>query len=382
MVLAAPELVETEPVEMFGELDVALELESRVLAGRVVRGEKGAEAQAEHFDDGRESTKFGSHRTDRSAMLPAMGQDVERDAELLLRAATEDDAPALFALQAAQDTAWWGTPDGDLGDTVAELDRVRHAMGSLDAGTRVAVAQGNGSADGMVVGAAMLTGHGHTNLALDPAAPSAARAQHSLVAWLVEAGGTLIEAPAQDVERLALLAEFGFVPTRSSFELERSAIVDDLGPTVWPTGIGPATFRPNHDDEEVHRMIYSVWSDVVGHTDRPIDEWRALLLHDSSFVPELAVLARRDDGAGAVAGVAMCRTFAGGIGWVHQLAVGRPDRGVGLGRALLVESFHRLSATGVEILGLGVEAENTNALGLYVSVGLEVAREWVHCAPS
>jgi ribosomal protein S18 acetylase RimI-like enzyme len=55
---------------------------------------------------------------------------------------------------------------------------------------------------------------------------------------------------------------------------------------------------------------------------------------------------------------------------------------VGLGRALLVESFHRLSATGVEILGLGVEAANVNALGLYRSVGLEVAREWVHCSPT
>ena len=78
----------------------------------------------------------------------------------------------------------------------------------------------------------------------------------------------------------------------------------------------------------------------------------------------------------------MCRTFAGGIGWVSQLAVGYPDRGVGLGRALLVESFHRLSATGVEILGLGVGADNENALGLYRSVGLEVARKWVHCSPA
>ncbi len=313
-------------------------------------------------------------------MLLSMQREVDGDVEFVLRPATDDDIQALFDIQAAQDTAWWGSPDGDLGDTSAELDRVRHAMGSLEVGTRVALAERQGSTDGTIVGAALLTGHGHSNLALDPEAPGAARAQRSLVAWLVETGATQIDAPAQDVERLALLAEFGLVPTRSSFELERSATLDDLGPTVWPDGIGPATFRPDRDDEEVHQMIYSVWTDVAGHTDRPLDEWRALLLHDSSFVPELAVLARRDDGAGAVAGVAMCRTFAGGIGWVHQLAVGRPDRGIGLGRALLVESFRRLSATGVDILGLGVEAENTNALGLYRSVGLEVAREWVHCS--
>jgi len=311
-----------------------------------------------------------------------MRQERPGDTELELRAATEADAPALFAIHAAQDAAWWGTPDGDLGDTMAELDRVRHAVGSLEAGTKVAVARQGGSAAESIVGVAMLTGHGHTNLAHDPAAPAADRALRSLVAWLVEAGGTQIDAPAQDARRLALFAEVGFTPTRSSFELERPTPVDDLGPAVWPDGIGPAVFRPGHDDEEVHQMIYSVWTDVAGHTDRPLEEWRALLLHDASFRADLAVLARRDGGTGPVAGVAMCRTFAGGVGWVHQLAVGRPDRGLGLGRALLVESFHRLAATGAHTLGLGVEAENTTALGLYRSVGLEVVREWVHCAPT
>jgi mycothiol synthase len=313
-------------------------------------------------------------------MLLTMQREVDGDSEFVLRSATDDDTQALFDVQAAQDTAWWGTPDGDLGDTSAELDRVRHAMGSLEVGTRVAVAGRQGSADGTIVGAAMLTGHGHTNLAVDPGARAADEAVRALVAWLIAAGGTQLDTPAQDVGRLSLFAEFGFTPRRSSFDLERSVPVDDLGPTVWPAGIGPAVFRPGHDDEEVHEMIYSVWTDVAGHTDRPLAEWRALFLHDSVFVPELAVLARRDGGTGAVAGVAMCRTFAGGIGWVSQLAVGRPDRGIGLGRALLVESLHRLAATGAHTLGLGVEAENTNALGLYRSVGLEVAREWVHCS--
>ena len=380
MVLATPELVEAEAVEMFGEVDVALELQGGVLARGVVRSEEGTEAQAGHFVDGRESPKSVSHRNSRSAMLLRMRQEMNGDGELVLRGATEHDVPALFDVQTAQDLAWWGTSDGDLGDTVAELDRVRHAVGSLEVGTRVAVLHHPGSPDGSVVGVAMLMGHGQTNLAVDPAAPAAERARRSLVAWLVEAGGTQIDVPAQDGDGLALLAEFGLVPTRSSFELERPAVVDDLGLTVWPTGIASAVFRPGRDDEEVHRMIYSVWTDVAGHTARPLDEWQALLLHGSSFRVDLAVVARRDDGTGPVAGVAMCRTFSGGIGWVHQLAVGRPDRGLGVGRALLVESFHRLAATGVHTLGLGVEAENATALGLYRSVGLDVAREWVHCS--
>ena len=310
-------------------------------------------------------------------MLPAV--ESNRDVQVVLRPATEADVDAIFAVQVAQDTAWWGTPDGDVDDTRAELDRVRHAMGSLDRGARVAVVPG---AEPSVVGFALLVGHGHTNLSINPSASDAASARRLLVGWLIEAGGTQIDAPNQDQLLLDVLDEFGYRPTRSSFELERGADIADLGSTVWPDGIRSAPFHPGVDDEEVYALIYPMWTDVVGHTDRPFDEWRALFLHDASFVPELAVLARRNEGSGPVAGVAMCRTFTGGIGWVSQLAVGYADRGVGLGRALLVESFHRLSATGVQILGLGVEADNVNALGLYRSVGLEVAREWVHCSPT
>ena len=45
VVLAAPELVEAELVEVRGELEVALELQRRVLAERVVGGEERAEPE-------------------------------------------------------------------------------------------------------------------------------------------------------------------------------------------------------------------------------------------------------------------------------------------------------------------------------------------------
>ena len=48
MVLAAPELVVAELVEMLDELEVAAELQHRVFADRMMRGEKGAEFQACH----------------------------------------------------------------------------------------------------------------------------------------------------------------------------------------------------------------------------------------------------------------------------------------------------------------------------------------------
>lgn len=290
-----------------------------------------------------------------------------------LRAACLDDLDAIATVAAAQDTSWWGEPDGDIDDVRDELDRVVLASGSLDAGTRIAVR------DDVVIGVGLLVGHGHTSLAVDPSTTVAAAVRLALIDWLSDHGGVQFEAPSQDTERLGQLAARGFVPVRSSFELERSADVSDLPDPEWPPDVALTPLRLGVDDEELHEMIYSFWTDVPGHTHRPIDEWRSLFLAGSWFDPDLLVLVRADGGAGSIVGCALNRTFAGKVGWVTQLGVARPARGVGLGRAVLLEACHRLSRTGVGIIGLGVEAENANALGLYRSVGMDIAREWVHC---
>src|SRR5206468_12174723 len=46
--LAAPELVEAECVDLLDEIEVAAELQQRILADRMMRGEKGSELQACH----------------------------------------------------------------------------------------------------------------------------------------------------------------------------------------------------------------------------------------------------------------------------------------------------------------------------------------------
>lgn len=290
-----------------------------------------------------------------------------------LQLATFDDLDAIARVVAAEETAWWGEPDGDVDDVRDELERVVLTVGSLEEGARLAVA------DGVVVGVGMLFGHGHTGISLDPASTAAGAAHLALVDWLSEHGGVQFEAPSQDTDRLARLASRGFDPVRSSFGLERGSDVSDLPSPTWPHGIALAPLRLGIDDDELHDMIYSFWTDVPGHTFRPIDEWRALMLSGSWFDPELVILARGDGGVGPVVGCALTRTFAGKMGWVSQLGVTRSARGLGLGRAILVEACHRLATNSIDMIGLGVEAENANALGLYRSVGLDIAREWVHC---
>jgi hypothetical protein len=48
MMLTAPELVIAEFVELLHEIEVAAELQHRMLAERVMRGEKGSEFEARH----------------------------------------------------------------------------------------------------------------------------------------------------------------------------------------------------------------------------------------------------------------------------------------------------------------------------------------------
>jgi mycothiol synthase len=295
--------------------------------------------------------------------------------EIELRTPDADDVEAIAAVVDAQDVAWWGQPDGDIDDVRDELDRVSRAMGSLDAGARVAVV------DGVVVGVALAVGHGHTQLAVDASVVDASAVRRLLVEWLAGLGDDVqIEAPAQDAGRLADLTALGFVPTRSSFELERPGDTNDLLQPTWPDGIAPVPFRLGVDDEELHEMIYSFWTEVPGHTYRPIDEWRSSILAGSWFDADLVVVARSDEGHGPIQGSVVGRTFTGDVGWVSQLGVARAARGRGLGRALLTEACRRLNVRNPRIIGLGVEAENANALGLYRSVGFDICREWIHCS--
>src|SRR5271166_5419432 len=71
MVLAAPELVVAERIELFYEIEVAAELQHRMLADRMMRGEERSELEARHGllsglivfgNTGRQTTGWGGPR--------------------------------------------------------------------------------------------------------------------------------------------------------------------------------------------------------------------------------------------------------------------------------------------------------------------------------
>ena len=84
-------------------------------------------------------------------------------------------------------------------------------------------------------------------------------------------------------------------------------------------------------------------------------------------------IARRD---GRPAGWVAGRVYADGRGWIQQIAVARSARGAGLGRALLLHALAELRAGGATSFGLGVQAANAAAIGLYRDIGFTVTREW------
>jgi hypothetical protein len=99
--------------------------------------------------------------------------------EIELRAPVDGDIEEISRVVDAQDTGWWGAPDGDIDDVRNELERIRLAMGSLAVGARVAVV------NEVIVGVAMRVGHGHTNVAVDPAVNDAPAVRRALFNWLV-----------------------------------------------------------------------------------------------------------------------------------------------------------------------------------------------------
>lgn len=301
----------------------------------------------------------------------SVDRTVSSGAAVTLRPMTDADHAAVAAVSLAQDLAWWGEPHGDADDVRVDIDRAVLAMGTLADGTRLAVS-GN-----EVVGVALHVGHGQTSLFADPAHPAAREAMALLLEWLLSTGAEEIDVPAHDGVLLAVAASLGLVSSRSSFELERDPDLSDLARTSLASGVELVEFRPGIDDREVYDTIYSVWTDVPGHTQRTIEEWRELFIGGPRFDPGLVVVARRRGGDQRVAGAAIGSVFDD-VGWVMQLAVGRPDRSLGLGRSLLVEALHRLAGRDVRRVGLSVEAANATALGLYRSVGLEIIGEWQH----
>jgi mycothiol synthase len=132
---------------------------------------------------------------------------------------------------------------------------------------------------------------------------------------------------------------------------------------------------------DVVETSFLEWSD---RSRQPFDKWLHHVVGRPGF--ESWNLRVATDASGAVVGAVIIVLAGldgddGTEGYVDKVAVRRDQRGLGLGQALLAESFATARAHGARRSRLATDSR-TGALSLYEKVGMQVVQEWVNRARS
>lgn len=184
----------------------------------------------------------------------------------------------------------------------------------------------------------------------------------------------LIAGPASDdAVQAGELRRRGFEVVRHFVRMEVDHAEQPAEP-VWPDGITVRTFRPG-DARAVYDATQEAFLDHWDPFEISYEEWLRWGPKASGFDPGLWFVAEDD---GEIAGAALCKPAREpGGGLVAVLAVRRPWRRRGLGRALLLHSFGEFRRRGYRKTELGVDAENlTGAVRLYERAGMRVAKRF------
>ena len=284
--------------------------------------------------------------------------------EMHTRAVTVADIPLLTRLQVRHEESIGG------GEIISEVETAEQLDHVDDLASSSLVVEDDG---GGILGAAWRWGT-NTVWLVDPDAEDET-VHDVLLGWLEDGPIRTADADAADSRSVAALDGRGWHHVHSSFDLEMDQDqAMALEEPAWAEGVTTVPWTPSVA-ADVHELIYvrAGWSTVPGHNQRPFEEWSSLFA-GAFLVPGQQVLAVEGE---ELVGVAMCRIWDDGTGWVSQLAVARAHRARGIGRALLLTALRRLRDDGATSLGLSVNAENRGALGLYQRVGLTVHREWL-----
>jgi mycothiol synthase len=187
---------------------------------------------------------------------------------------------------------------------------------------------------------------------------------------------------APDTATRSLVERAGFRLIRHSLRMVIELTEKPAEPQ-WPDGITVRTANMPQDLPAVAMTVREAFHDHWGHVEVPFEQelerWQHWTSEDKEFDPTLWWLAW--DGE-ELAGVSLGRAKMNddpAMGWVNTLGVRRPWRRLGLGLALLQESFGEFYRRGQQRVGLGVDAQNlTGALRLYERAGMRSDPKWQH----
>jgi mycothiol synthase len=162
-------------------------------------------------------------------------------------------------------------------------------------------------------------------------------------------------------------------PVRHSFQM-RIELDGDLPEPEWPEGLEPRNLLPG-EEERVYEAHMDSFADHWDFHRQPIEDWRRFTVDNHRFDPSHWWLVEDEDELAAISLNSWHFSGDGQFGWVSILGVRPPWRKRGLGAALLRHSFRDFRGRGATRVGLGVDAENTTgAVRLYERVGMHVVR--------
>lgn len=145
------------------------------------------------------------------------------------------------------------------------------------------------------------------------------------------------------------------------FQLLRRDLTASLPAPQWP-----AHTRLDHYRDELAPAIHAVLrmtQEQGGGRVASLEEWRRQFITDAEFDPTLCLVASNADG---ILGVAQCWTSA----FIKNLSIHPCAQGQGLGRALLLHTFHVFKQRGEPYVDLKVLESNQRARQLYESAGM------------
>jgi ribosomal protein S18 acetylase RimI-like enzyme len=138
---------------------------------------------------------------------------------------------------------------------------------------------------------------------------------------------------------------------------------------VWAEGVSVRTFRED-DAKAVKDLLDEAYAAEPGHNPLPFDDWCTFMLGDPSYDPEVWFLAVESERiVGAV--------LNWKEGYVKDLVVHPDRRGLGLGKALMHQTFGEFARRGIPRITLKTDSINpTQAWRLYERLGMRRERTY------
>jgi mycothiol synthase len=176
-----------------------------------------------------------------------------------------------------------------------------------------------------------------------------------------------------DVVRREALERRGWTPAGRRFFEMAADLRSPSSPSSPPSGIDLRRFRPGLDEGPVYAADQEAFAEHFLFTPHSFEEWR--LRHLERPGADVALWRLAWDGEELAGFVTAAELDDGGV--IGDLAVRRPWRGRGIGRALLGVAFAALRERGQTVVRLYVDERNvTGAVRVYEAAGMHAARHF------